>query len=1013
MAGNLFDQFDADAGASATQGQGAQPAAESSQQNVFDQFDAPKQTAQAAKAPQGSVSRELVRQPLLGFNEGLDDLYNFPNYLVNAGAKALGYEPPMHPVRIASKFNEPDPWRKIANDVSTGVGASAPFKDVAPDTGGEEPTTGVGRYARSIGQQAGASVLPMTGMMARGIIPATGRVMAQNAASVVGAGTGQQIAKDEGAGPLGQTFGALVGGFAAPPLYNTAAKVSGIGKNAVNYGRMAVEEGRNPQLGSDRTLNEALRQAGTSPEELREIALPKYPPQSSLPSRGFTVDHLAEMIGRSLDGEDFPSIASDFNGRGLPITADTVKEYVSRYRVKNPTPMTMMDYAEEAGGPGAAMPLTRLARREQIISGDVEPFLRLNQRRIDQPARVTGMIDNVLPEAATAEEMNAAERAAQQRAVGVINQEYPAQNYEEGRARLSQVAQQQARANYDRLHALPAIPADQDLAGLLSTRLGASAYDQAVESAAAEGNPIPTREELLRTFGINPKPGLGLSPAGVPTEPQQYPVAPGTQPGPLIPVRALDYFQRALRRSADAGFRSGDPQAFDYNVLRQRFIEHLDPTNPDPARPTLVPGFRDTMGSYRTGMGHQEALDAGATLEPKLNENTYNTLASFEKMNPVEQELFRLRFARKMQDTIQNQPFGSDALGEFDTPAGQTIIGRVFPQDTADRIISGLERERLTAQAPKLGEQLANKMGSDPDPQELRLFNSMDDQQKELFKGGFSRGFRARLGRKAEGNDAVSQFNNENTRQIIRGVLSEKEANDVIRNVRRESTANKIMNAIYANSNTAQTEYDINTSQNAANAITSMGTLNPKRYFDSWFTALARKIGQERATAIVKDLTETDPANQLRLFERLMGTKPSPMERDMLSIFRGPARSWGPGRGWMAGQTAETLKGVDQSKGSGLGVSSAKAAMEAEHPDWNKGWGTSWSKNDREDAKPAPKPLPPGVTPRQAIQDAQDKLSRNQNSPRVKAAVEQKLREYGLHPDLLTTDHFQLIAPPR
>ncbi len=1084
----------------------------------------------------GSSGNEALRQTAIGFNEGLDALYNLPNYAVNAVAKTLGYEPPMHPVRLASKFNEPDAWRKIANDVSQGVGLNAPFKNVQPDVN-EQPTTDVGRYARSVGQQLGASVVPSAGLMRAGLIPATGGALAQNASSIVGSGIGSQIAEDQGYGTLGKTLGAVAGGFAAVPAYNIAAKAAGVGKNAISYGRMAAEEGRNPQLGADRRLNEALGQAGTSAEELRDLALPKYPPQSNLPKRGFTQDHLAEMIGRNFDGEDFDSIARDFSARGLPISGKTIQAYVDRYNAKNPTPMTMMDYAEEAVGPGSALPLTRLARRSQIISGDAEPALRLFKRQVDQPARLTGMVDEVLPEKATAEQMHAAERAAQERAVNLIDQEYPAQNYEAGRKRLTEIAEAQHRTAYNQLHNQPDIVVDEGLAKLLATPKGKAAYDQAVESAAIEGKPIPSRSELVKMFGFHPNSGLGLNKEGIPTPAPRYPVGieppfpeteaslpssywngsapdqaqsllafirsrggirpsgetkamnaeriPGLvnskgmpadkarealveagyiredphaepttsvadfydlldravrgetitregeaglpyqgqayaqsrmeaqrleamarehlkeigmdpaafdklpsaqrleiaqriergseegriqqdarlhfpesfdrltpserselahriaagedphdvyeelairaennfspreiaeapdlneiQPGFIMPARALDYLQRVLRRN---GRDPSNPASSDFKTLRRRLIEHLDPENPSPENPTLLPNFRKTMQDYRASIGHQEALDLAATLEPKLNEKTYQTLAEFDKMTPVEQELFRLRFARKLQDTLNNAKFGSGALEDFDTPALGTIVRRVFPRETANRILTGVESERLTAQAPKFGEQLAEKLGSDPDPQELRIFNTLDDQQKELFKAGFSRGLRARIGRKAEGDEVAKQFNNENARQILGKVLSKQEAQDITRNIRREATSTKIKNAIYGNSNTAQTDYDISAEENAGKAIASMATLNPGRWLDSWYTALAKKVGAERATHIIRDMTELNPAEQLRTFERLMGTKPSPVDRDMLAILRGQKRPYGPGRGWMAGQTAETLKDV-------------------------------------------------------------------------------------------------------
>ena len=920
--GNPFDQFDDTASASGG--------------NPFDQFDANKTETSAAK--------EAVTQPVFGFNEGLDALYNLPNVAVNAGARTLGYEPPIKYARIASRFNEPDPISNIANDIAEGLGYRKPFPNAAPETGGPQPETTLGRYARSIGQQAGASILPMAGMMEAGTIPATRAIIAQNAASAVGSGVGGEAAKEAGYGPVGQTIASIGGGFASPALYNIGARAAGIPKNAAAYARQTIEEARNPQLAADRDVSEALRKAGTTPEELREAVLPQWPQGSDLPSRGFTREHLADILGRRLDGEPADTIAADYahltNRQGQSLTPQTVENYTERYRQNNPTPMNLMDLTEEASGAGAAMPLTRLARSKQIVSQDYLPAQRLYERQAQQPARATSIVDQVLPNPSTAEEVNDAARVAQQRAVDLIDREYPAQNYEHGRDTLQQMHAQEANRAYRAFYQNPPLASNQ-LGDLLEDPL----FQKAVTNARAQS----------RAAAINQNQQLERAGAS------DRVLVPSLENDALYTPELLDKIQRQLRITGQNFTNPND--AAHAGDLRQIFLDRIEGHYPE---------FRGIRQNYATGMGDQEALTAGATLEPVLNENTYNTLAEFERMTPIQQELFRVRFARKMQDAVQNHGYGAEPLAQFDSPAAETVIRRVFPQDAADRMITGLARERLTANAMAMGEDVAAKAGSANTRDALRVFQTMDPQQQDLFRRGFSTKLRSMINAKNEGQDVASQFSNENTMNFIRAILPET-GERLIRNLNRESISTHTKNAIYGNSTTAQQTYDVGNAMEAARTASHVATGRIGRILDDWGNYLARQVGEERARYVVRQLTETDPAEMLNTLDRLISTAPTPVERSALSILRGQPRPWGPGEGWRAGQAAQTA--------------------------------VQFGAPRRENRKP----LPSGYTPRAALAEAKQKISSNPGSQRVRDAVTQRLMSMGLN---LDHDPGALLAAP-
>lgn len=301
---------------------------------------------------QDSVLHEAATQPVYGVNEGIDALYNLPGTSANItsslarkyteatsglpdAAKAglpgygaavlLGKLPQIRPARMASRFNEPDPWSNMANDAAEGFGLKKPFPNAAPETGAPEPTTTAGRFGRSIGQQAGASILPMAGMMEAGIMPATRAVLAQNAASAVGAGVGTEAAKEAGYGPIGQTVAGLAGGFVSPAIYNIGARAAGIPKNAVAYGRHVVEEAQNPQLAADRGTVGALRQAEIAPEEFREGLKPE------MPKSGLFDDIPDEIGGNDVDPLGYYSGALEA-AKSLPQARGTPEQMLSMLR---------------------------------------------------------------------------------------------------------------------------------------------------------------------------------------------------------------------------------------------------------------------------------------------------------------------------------------------------------------------------------------------------------------------------------------------------------------------------------------------------------------------------------------------------------------------------------------------------------------------------------------------------------------------------------------------------------
>ena len=726
---------------------------------------------------QASVAHELATQPAYGFNEGLDALYNLPNAAVNVGAhianiganavrQATGHEPveykaPIGYARLASRFNEPDPWQNIANRAAEGLGYNQPFPNAAPETGGEQPTTTAGRFGRAIGQQAGASVLPTAGMVARGVIPATGRAMAQTAASAVGAGTAGEVAKEAGAGPIGQTIAQVAGGFAGPPLLNITKKAADVAGATGSYGRRVWEEAQNPELGGARDILNAAKKAGLDLNEMRDAVMPDFPRGSNLRSRGFTRDNLRDIVTRSLDGEEPASIAGDYahlkDSQGRSVTADTISNYLERFYEKNPTPMNFMDLAAEQAGPGGVQPVTRLARSKQIVSGEAEPAQRLYERQAEQPGRITNYLNGA--------------------------------SYERRLASAKTRLKVESDKAYGEFHQEPML-ATKKLDDLLEDPVFRNATETAMWQARSSA--IRQNQADLR--------------AGRP--PSQAVLQPGAPSEGYTPEQ-LDLIQRQLRLSSQTV--NNPNTAAHARDLRQTFLDRIE---------DYYPTFRKIRQNYAEGIEGINAMEAGEKMTARLGPGARDALNDYRALSPANKELFRLGFERKLTDLAANPKEGTGVAAQFTSPAFREIVTELYGEKNAGRLINFFNREAITT---------------------------------------------------------------------------------------------NVKNAIFGNSNTAQTAFDIDEAMSAAKAAAALGRGNVTGFLERAGESLAQQIGAKRATYVVRRLTETNPADMLATLDRLIEMAPSVAERNALRVWRdwGP---WGPGRGWMAGETATAATDQNQEK---------------------------------------------------------------------------------------------------
>ncbi|MPZ19569.1 MAG: hypothetical protein GEV06_16860, partial [Luteitalea sp.] len=235
---NFFDQFDAPAGA---------PLKPTARPNFFDQFDTPEagitpeqglpeltptEQAPSFQPPDTGFAAEAL-QPFKGFNTALAETAGRALDVVPYFAsKALGGEG-VHPIEnLIKQYTAdpvPEPQTPIGRSLQTGgqfVGESVPL--LAGGAGLAGAGVRVAEKAAPTLMEAGRrSVNSILESFAQKPVATT----ASDVVSNVGAGAGQQIAKDNDQGVVGQTLAGVLGGM-APATYGMVSPTRLLAKAA-------------------------------------------------------------------------------------------------------------------------------------------------------------------------------------------------------------------------------------------------------------------------------------------------------------------------------------------------------------------------------------------------------------------------------------------------------------------------------------------------------------------------------------------------------------------------------------------------------------------------------------------------------------------------------------------------------------------------------------------------------------------------------------------------------------
>jgi hypothetical protein len=203
-----------------------------------------------------------------GANEGLAGMLGLPVDAVTSIINGIAQQPAYISQGVDPETGRPLPLVPNENRqpaIQRPVGGAASLTDaMSPFITDEAPEGAWERYARRIGQDVGASILPV-GIAARGAQAPLG-LLAMEGASSVGSGVGGQVAEDLGGGPVAQFLASIAGGSApiaasrlarTPPQAPTAGELEQQTQD-IYHRRDSVQDALTPQQRQD--LLDRIRQ---------------------------------------------------------------------------------------------------------------------------------------------------------------------------------------------------------------------------------------------------------------------------------------------------------------------------------------------------------------------------------------------------------------------------------------------------------------------------------------------------------------------------------------------------------------------------------------------------------------------------------------------------------------------------------------------------------------------------------------------------------------------------------
>lgn len=478
----------------------------------------------------------------------------------------------------------------------------------------------------------------------------------------IGGTFGAAAGAGHGEGSVGERLestleGGLTGAVAAPILSHAVipgvSRLYGGAKDALRYANQSIKNVRNPEQAAINSIADRLP-ANASPAQLRaEVSPPASP---NLKNRGFTEADLADIVSRQLAGESADSVAASYahlvNRKGQKFTAQTARNYLKKYQDANPTERNIIDIAKDLSGDGGAGPVTRLARAAHSLSDDGEAAQRLLTRQQTQAGRVSNIID----------------RAGKGR------------SFDDEIAALEDVVSNQARTAY---------AAAEANAQPFELRPVISKYRR---MAFGKGGEI--REQMEKAIDLFFEPTL----AGKGTA--RSPLQQRKLGQPISDMKKFQSARQELDQMIARSMQDGRPTPLTRGLtkLRQEMTGVVRQANPDlAAADDLFSGAKSA----------ERLLEAGEKLTTRLGAPSRDLLKGFEKLTDEQQELFRIGFLKRLQDMAANTREGRAVADQFNSPAVQQTIERIFPKSKPEiykrgqALLKNLKQESTTTRTTR------------------------------------------------------------------------------------------------------------------------------------------------------------------------------------------------------------------------------------------------------------------------------------------------------------------------
>jgi hypothetical protein len=556
-----------------------------------------------------------------------------------------------------------------------------------------------------IGGLAQAPLMPIIGAERTAISAATpivnrllnASVNAGLYGAVTGAAQGEDIQSRAENALYGGASGAIAGPILSEAIVPGAVQLGRTASAATRYANDALRAVRNPEQAAIENVADRLVAANVDPAAMRSLVLqgesgrPLLSPE--LARRGFTDEHLGDVVSRLMNGESAATVAADHAAAGRDASPATLQRYYQRYLQNNPTPMNIGDMAQELAGPGGAKPVLRLGRQSYSLASDEaagNAAARLMNRQIEQPGRIEQIVQGGSGRTFEGEitrlggELKDAEKIAYA-AAHQAQQPFdlrPVLSSARARAhgRAGDIADKMQRA-ID-LFFKP-VMAERGQAPMTGYRIGEARTSlQRAEAAGVDGDRLAQMRRRLRAMEVQDDYSRAMTARKLGE--------------PINDIARYIDARDELSHMTQMSFHEGKATRLTEALTQFR---HALNRNVWANNPRLAEADLQFAGNRTAERLLGQGIRTGTSLTPA----TRDAVREFRKLTPPQQELYRVGFEQKITDDALRVKKGAAAANQFQTDAFDRLMGVFYPRESGPEIyrrgqsiLRNLRREAAT-----------------------------------------------------------------------------------------------------------------------------------------------------------------------------------------------------------------------------------------------------------------------------------------------------------------------------